>query len=399
MTTACGSVLAYLLSKMELDDKLNAEMLISYCSAENVKGLLLSKDISEVIDYLSKIFKDTIEDNMIPIIKLAFEIKNNKVSKFNKIAFLTYLTYCLNKIQNVELAIKAQNERLQELLNLRNAVYLTPNNLKERANWILNFKRFQLVYDQTKRIKFAFENQKYKQFNKFWYKQLNKQNETIKYLKMRLNDLTEINLQNQTLRRIAKQIRTFQNTLRNNIYQKSKSKRQKNYMFILQRKSKKLNKSIEMIQKIEKEKKFLLEDLNDTLECKHEEEIKQLVVEIDKQNEHNLQNIENKYGVCSELQDMLKLNRQIWDRLGISENKKKLNETKLKQDYLIQMLENGVGEYGTIKIPEAKSEDEDEKDEDTGCTDTKIDTKQNKEFENVDEILKKELGKNKMKNS
>lgn len=139
-----------------------------------------------------------------------------------------------------------------------------PDNLEERANWILNSKRFEKINSRNKEIYISFKWKESNQFNSYWYKLLNRQNEAIKYLRMRLNEDNLMRKLFQMLRKIEANIK---NQLEINKIKlckwkwPKKQKQQKITWYIHNRKIKLLRKSIETIKKIEKEPKFMVEDI------------------------------------------------------------------------------------------------------------------------------------------
>jgi hypothetical protein len=356
MTTACGTVLAYLINKLDDEDKFSANYVISMCTAEKAKDLLLSKDVNQVIDCFSSIFKDIMSQDMIQLIKLALNVKSFNQNKLGKLAFIVYTLYILKELNKFDVMIQTQNEKMEDLLKLSKSVLIMPTNLTEKGSWILNFKRYQKLHQKDKELKIAFEWKKLKQFNEYWYKYLNKQNEVIKYLKFRVSEQNYLKDQNNLLMKLSQSMKQFAQTNREQIYKQKFSRSRRKWLFIQKRKVRQLSKSLMEIQKIEKERRFILDDAKNLENEKKKTELEEVIRQVEEENQN--EGINKITNSSREFQDILKLNRKIWDKMNLNELEKRRNEIQLKQDYIIQSIENGQNEYGQNIIEEESSEDE-----------------------------------------
>jgi hypothetical protein len=356
MTTACGTVLAYLINKLDEEDKFSANYVISMCTAEKAKDLLLSKDVNQVIDCFSSIFKDIMSQDMIQLIKLALNVKSFNQNKLGKLAFIVYTLYILKELNKFDVMIQTQNEKMEDLLKLSKSVLIMPTNLTEKGSWILNFKRYQKLHQKDKELKIAFEWKKLKQFNEYWYKYLNKQNEVIKYLKFRVNEQNYLKDQNSLLMKLNQSMKQFAQTNREQIYKQKFSRSKRKWLFIQRRKVRQLSKSLMEIQKIEKERRYILDDAKNLENERKKTELEEVIRQVEEENQN--EGINKITNSSREFQDILKLNRRIWDKMNLNELEKRKNEIQLKQDYIIQSIENGQNEYGQNIIEEESSEDE-----------------------------------------
>jgi hypothetical protein len=356
MTTACGTVLAYLINKLDEEDKFSANYVISMCTAEKAKDLLLSKDVNQVIDCFSSIFKDIMSQDMIQLIKLALNVKSFNQNKLGKLAFIVYTLYILKELNKFDVMIQTQNEKMEDLLKLSKSVLIMPTNLTEKGSWILNFKRYQKLHQKDKELKIAFEWKKLKQFNEYWYKYLNKQNEVIKYLKFRVSEQNYLKDQNNLLMKLSQSMKQFAQTNREQIYKQKFSRSRRKWLFIQKRKVRQLSKSLMEIQKIEKERRYILDDAKNLENEKKKTELEEVIRQVEEENQN--EGINKITNSSREFQDILKLNRRIWDKMNLNELEKRRNEIQLKQDYIIQSIENGQNEYGQNIIEEESSEDE-----------------------------------------
>jgi len=359
MTTACGTVLAYLINKLDEEDKFSANYVISMCTAEKAKDLLLSKDANQVIDCFSSIFKEIMSQDMIQLIKLALNVKSFNQNKLGKLAFMTYTLYILKELNKFEIMIQTQNEKLEDMLKLTKSVLIMPTNLTEKGSWILNFKRYQKLHQKDKELKIAFEWKKLKQFNDYWYQYLNKQNEVIKYLKFKVSEQSYLRDQNNLLRNLNKSMKQFAQINREQIYKTKISKTKRKWLYIQRRKVRKLNRTLSEIQRIEKERRYILDDAKNLDNEMKRAELEETIRQVEEENQN--EGIDKITNSSKEFQSILKLNKKIWDKMNLNELEKRRNEILLKQDYIIQSIENGQNDYGQNIIEEESSEDEKEK--------------------------------------
>jgi len=337
MTAAFGNILTYLLNHIkESETKIDFESMISHFSKEMCKSILLSKNWKETFTIIQEHFKDVILPDLIPCVKLLIHEKDNPKSKIAIIAFVIFGYYVIQKVSTLEQQINEWNQKLDELLELTKASYITPDSLLERGIWILNFKRMEkLMQNKIESIQAYYKEKQINQFNNYWYNIMKQKDNTNKML----NNI--INAQRKQIRnqlnydQLVIELKSLKEEIKNRIYGK-KTNKTRIKLYIMNRKIRKIQKIINRITEIQKHNESLSEELEDLIEAKFLQNLKEAIDNIDKETMEFV----NKNTETPTFKSELKFYERIWTEMKLNPIKKTAEKLNLQFNYLINLLES-----------------------------------------------------------
>jgi hypothetical protein len=310
--------------------------MISHFSKEMCKSILLSKNWKETFNIIQEHFKDVIVPDLIPCVKILIHEKDNPKSKIAIVAFVIFGYYLIQKLSTVEQQINEWNGRLDELLELTKASYITPDNLKERGIWILNFKRMEkLMQNKIDSIQKYYKEKQINQFNNYWYNIMKQKENTNKMLN-NVIIAQKKQIKNQiNYEQINRELKNLKEEIKNKIYNRKTSKIRIK-LYIMNRKIRKIHKIIQRITEIQRHNESLSEELEDLIEAKFLQNLKEAVDNIDKETmkfvDENTQTLTFK--------SELKFYERIWDEMKLNPIKRTAEKLNLQFNYLINLLEN-----------------------------------------------------------
>lgn len=337
MTAAFGNILTYLLNHIkEPETKVDFECVISHFSKEMCKSILLSKNWKETFNIIQEHFKDVIIPDLIPCVKILIHEKDTQKSKIAIIAFVIFGYYLIQRTSKLEQQINEWNEKLDELLNLTKASHITPDDLKERGIWILNFKRMEkIMQNKLSSLQSYYKEKQINQFNNYWYRIMKQKEGTNKMLNS-IIDIQKKQIKNQlNYEQINSELRKLKEEIKNKIYNKRTNKTRIK-LYIMNRKIRKVQKIIQKTIKIQKHNEQLSEELEDLVEAKFLNNLKEAIDNIDKETMEFV----NRNTESPTFKSELKFYERIWNEMKLNPIKKTAEKLNLQFNYLINLLEN-----------------------------------------------------------
>ena len=375
MAATFGTIISWIYKHIDNENsRIDFKTIVDLCTEEKLSAVVKAKTIDEKILALQNLNVDILATDIIPLVRLMLKTKPS--SHENLLAYIIFSYQILFECSKIELQIAKTNDKLEEILKLTESMAITPNDLSERANWILNFKRFKLLFDEKfKNLVEYYENKELKSFENFWKKVIQKKNDEIRvykslYLQVKhmnnnlIDQMEYNNLEKLQFKDIQKLI--YHNNKNSNYdwSQNSINKNSNKYwsqntygkiktqLYIIKRMIKRNKKITNKLNIIMENSNELYEELNEQIHAKRMAILEEAI------NQANIEAINNRFGnninnKNREFKNELEKHEIIWDKMKLSPIEKKANTINLKLNYIINTIENKGGTGKLNKIMES----------------------------------------------
>lgn len=364
MAATFGTILAYIYKHIDENNKPEFKQIIELCTEEKLSNIIKAKTIDEKLIAIENLKEDIFAPELIPLAKLM--LKSKPGSHENLLAYIVFSYEILYRMSNLEIQIEIWNGKIEEILKLSESIVLSPNELSERANWILNFKRFKEIYeDKFKRTVNFYENKEIDMFNKYWKTIINHKNEEIKLYKSLY--FNEKHIKNNILKQLEYNdiIKTQYKELQKFLYGNSNinmhkfkyGKMRQKYgntndeirkqIYILKRITKKNMKILNIINNIWENSNEIYEELMEEQKYKRMEILENAIKATNNNDIYNKINIHNR-----DYKYELEQHEKLWKNMNLNNTERFANIINLKLNYIINKIENKGGTGKLSKIDE-----------------------------------------------